>query len=227
MESKSSQIKRLLEQGKMSFAKIAKIVGCGSKYVSIIKKEFDNPKEKKYGNLKKRIKELYAAGYSSKQMMEELGCVKSTISYSLNERNETKKVCTLIRKIHTFKKREKETSELEKFKHDEDLRIFVCKIATFKRSAIMVEPGQGTKPTKKNVLEKFSGKSFCSLCGTACDFKNSKSYSFDHYIPRSRGGDNSLENMQLLCMECNMMKHAMLQEEFLEKCKMIVEYNKL
>ena len=220
--NKSEQIKSLLTEN-ISFAKIAKIVGCTSEYVSVIKKKVDNPKEKTYGNLKKKIKEMHSAGYSRKQIIEELGCTKSTVSYSLNDVRKTKKTCPLTKKIHTFKKRYNETiKEIESFKLDENLSIFVHKINTFKKGETVI---RGTTPNKKNVLEKFANNKNCRLCGMTCDFTNSKSYSFDHYVPKSRGGDNSLENMQLLCMQCNQMKHAMLQEEFLEKCKRIVEFN--
>lgn len=225
METKSSQIKRLLEQEGMSFAKIAKTVGCQRRYVAKIKKEFDNPKEKTHGSIKIKIKKLLDAGYSRKQIMKKLGCSKSMVSYVATDKKRNQKRCYVSKKLFYFKNREENTIvDVTNCSPDEDLSNFCEKISSFRKASTMQ---QGTTPTKKNVLEKFSGNPCCGLCGTTCDFKNSKSYSFDHYIPKSRGGDNSLENMQLLCMECNMMKHAMLQEEFLEKCKMIVEYNKL
>jgi len=222
--NKSEQIKSLLTEN-ISFAKIAKIVGCTSEYVSVIKKKVDNPKEKTYGELKVKIKKLLDAGNSRKKIVEKLGCSKSMISYVFKNKKRNQKICYVSKKLFCFKNREENTIiEIAGFNPDEKLWIFCEKISSFRKNSTM---HQRTKPTKKNVLEKFSGTPCCGLCGTACDFKNSKSYSFDHYVPKSRGGDNSLENMQLLCTQCNMMKHAMLQEEFLEKCKKIVEYNKL
>lgn len=35
----------------------------------------------------------------------------------------------------------------------------------------------------------------------------------DHIVPKSRGGDNSMDNAQTLCMECNCFKGNKLESE--------------
>lgn len=42
----------------------------------------------------------------------------------------------------------------------------------------------------------------CAHCGTADDL------TFDHIVPRSRGGRNVFHNFQLLCSPCNQAKGA-------------------
>jgi 5-methylcytosine-specific restriction endonuclease McrA len=39
----------------------------------------------------------------------------------------------------------------------------------------------------------------------------------DHRIPRSRGGRNVLENIDVICRRCNADKGNMTREEFLER----------
>lgn len=38
----------------------------------------------------------------------------------------------------------------------------------------------------------------------------------DHRLPLSKGGEHTLENLEMLCMPCNRSKHDMTSEEFLE-----------
>ena len=77
----------------------------------------------------------------------------------------------------------------------------------------------------KEVLEKLGDSPKCYLTGVPIDLSKSSTYSFDHIIPRSRGGNNSLENLGLCLREVNNAKSDMTPEEFISLCKKIVDYN--
>ena len=48
------------------------------------------------------------------------------------------------------------------------------------------------------LYEQYGGK--CAMCGSTEDL------TFDHIIPFYRKGDNTIENLQVLCRKCNMEK---------------------
>lgn len=56
---------------------------------------------------------------------------------------------------------------------------------------------RGKKPNAKRVhrIRALGGK--CAYCGSDRDL------TLDHIVPRSRGGSNCVENLQVLCMKCN------------------------
>ena len=67
--------------------------------------------------------------------------------------------------------------------------------------------------TIKNNLEKNNGEIRCEICG-----KKLTSISeghFDHIFPYAKGGKSSVENCQILCIDCNLKKNDKLYVESL------------
>lgn len=60
--------------------------------------------------------------------------------------------------------------------------------------------------TRREVFE--SQPHICVNCGSEEDLE------IDHIHPVSRGGRNTLDNLQLLCRTCNRSKHAMTMDEW-------------
>lgn len=52
----------------------------------------------------------------------------------------------------------------------------------------------------KDLVKLFCDQPICQICGT------SKHLSVDHMIPQSRGGTNDKNNLQALCLNCNVFK---------------------
>jgi len=48
----------------------------------------------------------------------------------------------------------------------------------------------------------------CYWCGKKIDKTLSSSYHFDHYVPLSKGGANTIDNIKLSCAKCNLTKSA-------------------
>lgn len=69
--------------------------------------------------------------------------------------------------------------------------------------------------TSKSVRRKlwYRENGICYLCNYPL---NIDKVSVDHYLPRSKGGTNSLENLFPTHKECNIEKADMLYEEYLE-----------
>lgn len=56
----------------------------------------------------------------------------------------------------------------------------------------------------------------CGGCRTMFPFRN---MTVDHVVPQSKGGDDHLDNLQLLCGACNSMKGTGSQAEFVAKLR--------
>ena len=63
---------------------------------------------------------------------------------------------------------------------------------------------------KKSVYAKCNGT--CAICGNPVKYKK---MTIDHIVPLSKGGTNGMDNLQLACKRCNLMKSDFSTEEFL------------
>lgn len=75
---------------------------------------------------------------------------------------------------------------------------------------------------KKSVYAKCNGT--CAICGNPVKYKK---MTIDHIVPLSKGGTNGMDNLQLACKRCNLMKADFTAEEFVEKIHEISKHHRL
>lgn len=80
------------------------------------------------------------------------------------------------------------------------------------RSELRKEREGGARPvddaTKNYLLKKYQNQ--CAYCGVDLNGK----FHVDHIRPIAKNGDNSIKNLAVCCVKCNLAKHAKTAEEF-------------
>jgi len=71
----------------------------------------------------------------------------------------------------------------------------------------------------RTVLKLRHGR--CFWCGHQFT-KNSK-VTIDHVIPFSRGGTDTIDNLQVCCRECNHMKGHLFPDEWIERLEHVID----
>jgi 5-methylcytosine-specific restriction endonuclease McrA len=66
------------------------------------------------------------------------------------------------------------------------------------------------------------GKYYCAICKRELNTDKPDGVHIDHSLPKSRGGTDSINNLQLLCKDCNTGKMSMTTEEYIEHCRKVV-----
>lgn len=144
---------------------------------------------------------LRERGMTHRQIAEALGCARSTVGYYLTEGAK-----------ELTRRREKRWKA----------RVpFSGKMSDFKRGYV----GEGSNFTFRDVEEKIGPDPECYLTGRRIDLNKPETYSFDHIIPRSKGGSSSLDNMGLCVTEANMMKTDLELSDFLDLCEEILRHH--
>jgi 5-methylcytosine-specific restriction enzyme A len=138
--------------------------------------------------------------------------------------NTGEKIC----KDCQLKKSRKQFPIARTYKDGRDCRCNSCrkkKISTYKNSWISKRVGYAnnsrTKTRRKKtmgtlttilVLEKIKKQDYkCIYCGVVLTDKN---LALDHNIPIFRGGANTIENIDCVCTDCNMLKFKKTSDEF-------------
>ncbi len=182
-------------------------------------------------NLKQKILELRELNFSYNEIISQLGCSKSIVSYhcglgqknkTLNRQQKNRLLNTLISKRDHFlsKYNKKKNNKLSK---KININIILSgKIATFKKHNKLYNKGTDMF-TLNELKNKIGPNPKCYLTGRDIDLSQPKTYHLDHIIPVSRGGDNSLDNCNIACKEANMAKSDLLLSEFYQLCQDVVK----
>lgn len=176
--------------------------------------------------LSDQIKTLHNEGKSYKTIAETLKCSKGSISYHLNDNQKEKSRLRVmkLRKKHPY------TFKLEKFlsekpsTHKFNITIKARKQLTDK--VCQFQRGEKMKTfTVENIIEKFGESPTCYLTGESIDINQPKSFAFDHKIPVSRNGTNTIDNLGICLKKVNSSKTDMTPEEYIELCKKVLIHN--
>jgi 5-methylcytosine-specific restriction endonuclease McrA len=79
------------------------------------------------------------------------------------------------------------------------------------------------KFTVQDVKDKLGEHPVCYLTGEQIDINKPNTYQFDHIIPRSRGGQSTLDNLGICTKRANLSKSDMTPDEFFNFCKIVLE----
>lgn len=69
---------------------------------------------------------------------------------------------------------------------------------------------------KTTIVELFTIQDIVSMYGNKCFYCNDKFDEIDHYIPLSKGGSHTLDNIRPSCKPCNLTKSNKLPDEFIK-----------
>lgn len=79
--------------------------------------------------------------------------------------------------------------------------------------------------TVKDLISRFGENPKCYLTGEQIDINKPRTYHFDHKIPKSRGGTNSIDNLGICTRDANLCKRDKTPEELIDLCKKILTNN--
>lgn len=157
--------------------------------------------------LKEQILELREQGLSTGEIIKKLNCSRNIIWYHFNSKKEEHR-----------EERLRENLELKKH-----LQIRIRAFQTVGPNNREYNIKYRTHSfTVADFLDKFGEITKCGISGKSIDLKLYDIWSLDHKIPKKQGGDNSLDNCQIVLKEFNFMKSSFTEDELIENCKIIL-----
>lgn len=115
--------------------------------------------------------------------------------YALEHKEEREEY---LRVYFSARKKEKAAYDLE---YDRSHPEKVLAKSRNRRARKIVGGGRFTAMEWKSLLERYNNTCLCCR-------RNDVKLTADHVIPLSKGGSNSIDNIQPLCKSCNSKKHA-------------------
>jgi hypothetical protein len=190
-------------------------------------------------NLGPKILELRSEGKTYQEIVNILGTNKGTVSYHCGkgQKEKTRARSTKNRnKQHPFKRKLEHFKfaitrnsvsfkAMSSFKKTIQNKIWsFCQPLTIRKKwSKNTMSAQDVTITFEDVLNKFGENPKCYLTGVEIDISKPKTYSFDHIIPASKGGPNTIDNLGICTKEANQAKSDMMLDDFVKMCKLIAK----
>jgi hypothetical protein len=174
---------------------------------------------------KEDILRLRAEGKSYKQIIKILGCDPASVCYhcGVGQKHKSYLKCKFNkRKCHPYYKK------LDSFNNNNKHGNFINIDSITKNYRNVLHnklkrfnnvENSNNMVTLEQAIDKLSLNPRCYLTGREIDISKTRSYHFDHILPKSRGGDNSIDNLGIAVKAANMAKSDLTIEEFIQLCK--------
>lgn len=178
---------------------------------------------------KNQILTLRAEGKSYDQICRELNCSKSIVAYHCSEsarkkqsdrQKKLRKENVLLKKVDNFKQ-SKHGKKNQPIHTTTTKQLQWHKVRKYRER----KSTESEEFSYKDVVKKFGEQTACYLTGRPIDLKEPRLYQFDHIVPVSRGGKNTLSNLGIACKEANIGKSNLLLDEFIQLCKDVLEHH--
>ncbi len=158
--------------------------------------------------MKEQILALYNQGKTYNEISKILNCSKGTISYHCGNGQKEK---SLLKQRQRRNQQHYLSKKVEQFSN----RKLYFKTASFQKNKKTF--------TVEDVISKFGIETKCYLTGCKINLINDTNYEFDHIIPASKGGLNTLDNLGITLKVANRVKHNCTVEELVNICKLIIK----
>lgn len=179
--------------------------------------------------MKEKILELRKQGLGYTKISQILGCSRSLVRHYSNHEEEKNRKRARQRinraKSHPFTQKYSRfiyrhiTKRKNRKSHD-----FCINKLIYKRIQKFTGGIKLSTFTVQDVIDKFGENPKCYLTGQDIDINDTKSYQFDHIIPSSRGGQNTIDNLGICVSQANKAKGDMTPDEFYNLCELIIKH---
>ena len=164
--------------------------------------------------IKVKVMELKTAhpDWGYKRIAKEVGCSPNTVKFHLSD-----------------KAKEDGRRRSRKAKFAKKLGRFRHRLRERKKNFDRVEGSdRKSKAAKtfspKQLLKHIGDNPVCYLTGESIDLKKYDTYEFDHIIPVSKGGKNTLRNFGLAAKGVNQAKGNLSVKDFVAMCRKVVAH---
>lgn len=183
--------------------------------------------------IKEKILELRSKGKTYNEICDALKCSKSAVSYHCGKGQKDKKYDRqkiyrqtnfLDRKIENFLHKK---SSIYPDRNDSDDQSLVKSSpqSLLKYKVYGFHEKKDYSFKDKDVIAKFGEQTHCYLTGRQIQLNQPRTYHFDHIVPKSRGGKNTIDNLGIACRDANKAKSNLTLDEFIQLCKEVLENN--
>jgi transcriptional regulator len=180
--------------------------------------------------MKEEILKLRKKGKTYKEIVNKLGCAKSTIAYHCNpdynksskKRRAELKRSKIDRKVDNFRNTKGNKTFLTSEKVDDYEKIksrIGTKICNFQRK---YSKHSNKKFCTKDIIKMIEENPYCYLTGDKIDISYPSGFALDHKLPACRGGSNELDNLGICTLISNQSKSYQTIDEYIELCKKVL-----